>query len=332
MGTGHIMRCLALAQAWQDTGRRVAFACNQITAALEQRLAHEKIPYYHVDRSLGELHDATKTAELASSLSADCVVIDGYQFSSEYQQFVKERTNFTIVIDDYGHCPSYTADVLLNQNISAGPRLYSSSSKVGSFLLGTSYALLRREFLELKHAEHAAPKVARKLLITLGGSDEDNFTGRVLDQLDQISSPIFDITLVAGGSNPHVESLSEKIPNSSHRVKLLVDVKDMARLMQVTDLAICAGGSSNWELSYFGVPRVLLILAENQIEIARGLTNIGAGVLAHSDLSNLSSIVSEVANDAVIRERLALKSRSLVDGLGAQRVVQVMQSPRSCTQ
>src|SRR5947209_553477 len=85
IGTGHVMRCLALAQAWQDAGGRVVFVMAQHTIAIKNRLRREAIDVILLQVAPGSQEDSSQTAAIAADLAVDWVVVDGYQFDSTYQ-------------------------------------------------------------------------------------------------------------------------------------------------------------------------------------------------------------------------------------------------------
>src|SRR5262245_954319 len=126
MGTGHVMRCLALSQAWQDAGGNVIFAMAQTTEGIRARLDREKIEILDLKSPAGTEQDASEVACVASEHSASWMIVDGYQFDAHYQEKLKAAGKRLMVIDDYGHASRYCADFVLNQNISAQPELYGS--------------------------------------------------------------------------------------------------------------------------------------------------------------------------------------------------------------
>src|SRR5262249_34539906 len=123
-GTGHVMRCLALAQAWQDAGGRVVFVMADEVSGLSTRLKSEDISIESIAAVAGSEDDARQTSECAGRVGADWIVVDGYQFSGRYQQRVKDTGHRLLVLDDYGHADHYWADVVVNQNLGARVSLY----------------------------------------------------------------------------------------------------------------------------------------------------------------------------------------------------------------
>ena len=171
IGTGHVMRCLALAQAWQDSGGNAVFVFAAKAPALKTRLKSEGIEVVHLFVQMGSAEDANEIARLAHELGASWLVIDGYHFGAEYQEIIKDSGLYLLFIDDYGHTDHYYADIVLNQNIYAHEGLYANRELYSQLLLGMGYVLLRREFRQWLGWQRETPKLAQKLLVTLGGSD-----------------------------------------------------------------------------------------------------------------------------------------------------------------
>ncbi len=119
IGTGHVMRCMALAQAWQDAGGRALFAATSITPAIKNRLSLEWCELVAVSATAGSLQDAQETIGIAKSCGAEWIVVDGYHFGQEYQRDLKSAGRKVLFLDDYGHAQTYSADFVLNQNLSA---------------------------------------------------------------------------------------------------------------------------------------------------------------------------------------------------------------------
>src|SRR2546422_2792229 len=190
MGTGHIMRCLALAQAWQDAGGQPVFAMTESLPALDARLEAERFSIEHLDAAPGSDSDAQQTAQLAGRLSAHWVVLDGYHFDECYERSVKKHGPQLLVMDDYGHGPHTEADLLVNQNLHANGSVYVGPNEHRRLLLGPGYALLRREFIRCRSWKREVPEVASKLLVTLGGTDADNVTLKVIQALEQQSADL----------------------------------------------------------------------------------------------------------------------------------------------
>jgi spore coat polysaccharide biosynthesis predicted glycosyltransferase SpsG len=146
IGGGHIMRWLALAQAWSETGGRAAFCAAALAPSLQQRLVDEGFGCTTLDATAGSNADVEATLATAKSLGARVIVIDGYQFPVEFHQRLRDAGLKIAAIDDNGEIGRYTDDLVINQNRHASATLYAQRAGHTRLLLGTEYALLRREF------------------------------------------------------------------------------------------------------------------------------------------------------------------------------------------
>lgn len=293
IGTGHVMRCLALAQAWCDAGGAATFVCAELPEALEQRLR-------------GEGMEVVRGTEI---VEADWVVLDGYQFTVADQRAVAGRL---LVIDDHAHAAEYAADLVLDQNLGASPADYATTARL---LLGPRYALLRREFRQGRAHERIIGD-GRNVLVTLGGADPDDVTTRVVEALQGMN---VDARVVVGASNPH------DVPGA------LRNVTNMPELMAWADVAISAAGSTSWELAFFGLPSLVVALAENQRPVAERLDAAGvARTLGwHAEVTprSIREALASLLADRDARAEMSQRGRALVDGEGASRVVAEMLAP-----
>jgi UDP-2,4-diacetamido-2,4,6-trideoxy-beta-L-altropyranose hydrolase len=316
IGTGHIMRCLSLAQGVKRAGGEVMFAVAEISASLEERFSATKIPFAKINFPIGSAEDAAQTIQLAREQNADWIVADGYSFAADFQKQIKQAGFRLLLFDDYGHAESYCADLILNQNIHANAALYEKRAQNTRLLLGTHYALLRDEFLAYRNWKRTFPPVARKLLVTLGGADPDNVTGKVIEALRDFD---LECKIVVGGSNPHLAALQSAICHLPSAISLIVDARNMPELMAWADIAVAAGGTTSWELAFMGVPTLMFVLAENQREVAEALG--ATQMVRKTNLQSLEVDLRLLITDFSARKRMSELAQKLVDGLGVSRVI-----------
>ena len=328
IGTGHVMRCLALAQAWQDAGGRALFAMAKSTSAIQLRLATEACPIVPVTSAAGMADDARQTIAMAREHQADWIVVDGYQFGMDYQRAVKAAGFELLFLDDYGHARHYSADIVLNQNASASSELYMDREPQTQLLLGPRYCLLRREFEAWRDWKRTVSSVCHRVLVMMGGSDPENLTARVIDALALARLDDMEATIVIGGSNPHFARLENRAAQSGQSIKLRRDAVNMAELMAAADLAISAAGSTCWELCLLGLPALLVELADNQTELVKDLDRRGCAIRVGDRMVLVEQIADQlrrVVRSQELRRSLSERSRELVDGRGATRVVSALQ-------
>jgi UDP-2,4-diacetamido-2,4,6-trideoxy-beta-L-altropyranose hydrolase len=330
LGTGHVMRCFALAQELIRQGIRVVLVTAGDFPEIEPRLKSTGLELSHIVTEPGSPDDAQQTCSFASSVSARWIITDGYRFGKAYQKFVKDAGFLLLVIDDFGHAEHYHADIILNQYPYASEDIYKQRDKETLLLLGTRYALLRKEFLLSREAERKIPETAQKILVTLGGSDPDNHTGRFIGALKHLAAESVEIKVVIGGCNPHFSDL-EIMQNDAKRnnIQLLRNVTNMSALYSWADLAIASGGSTTLELACLGVPMLTVVIADNQVPVCESLEKAGAAInlgrMNEREYARLPVLLANVIRSKEIRRRLSRNAEKMVDGRGSERVSVLLQ-------
>ena len=327
MGTGHLMRCLALAQGWKARVGQAMFITACESEVLRHHLLDEGFQVITLERPYPEPADWEITSQVLAAHLYAWLVLDGYQFDPAYQRKIKEAGHRLMVIDDMAHLDHYCADVVLNQNINA-ERLHYSCELDTRLLLGTRYVLLRSEFLAWREWQREIPKVARKVLVTLGGGDPDNQTLKVIRALQQAGVDGLEAVVVVGASNPHFRGLQSIARNSQFSIRLVQNVTNMPEVMAWADMAVSAGGSTCWELAFMGLPTVVLVLAENQQGIAAGLGKAGVvldlGWYTEASIVQVANTLVALLEDWGLRRQMSQQGRKIVDGGGVERVVEFL--------
>jgi UDP-2,4-diacetamido-2,4,6-trideoxy-beta-L-altropyranose hydrolase len=327
IGTGHVMRCLALGQAWQDAGGQVVFAMADSTPATLARLAAENCAVTSICAQAGSLEDAECLSRLASEISASWIVLDGYSFSSNYCRRMKEASARQLFVADHDSEDELVSDLVLNHNLHAKQSMYGRRSSDNVVLLGLRFALLRREFNGWRGWHRQTPPTARKILVTMGGSDPAGLSELAIQALQRVRLNGLEIILVAGGSNPRFEGLRSRARNLEGNLRVETDVTNIPELMAWADLGISAAGSTYLEMCMLRLPSIVIDGADNQLPIAHELHRRGVAV----HVARGAAIVHELAlqmetliSSAQLRAYLSERAAALVDGRGAARVVAAM--------
>ena len=345
IGTGHVMRCIALAQAWQERGGAVIFLSYCDNEALQQRIIDEGFDFIPIEKPHPDPYDLNRTLEILGQFKIQnskfktWVVIDGYHFTPDYQKAIRENGYKLLVIDDMAHLNHYHADILLNQNIHASSLQYSCDRDTVK-LLGCEYILLRREFLKYKDWRREIPDKAKKILVTMGGSDPDNVTLKVINALNSLNDPALEVKVVAGPSNPNKEILINAMRHvypveseghstgASCTMCLVQNVKGMSELMAWADVAVSAGGSTCWEMAFMGLPSLIITVADNQAGIAEGLDKASAAIDSgwHENISIKQCVqaLKEILQDKNKRSCFSEQGQNLVNGKGRQKIIRAM--------
>lgn len=331
IGTGHIMRCIALAQAWQNKGGTVVFLSHCRSNYIKQRIIDEGFGFVEIKNSYPHQDDLKTFSNYVSGIShknkalfQDWVVVDGYLFDADYHKALKRLGLRLMVIDDNANLGHYHTDIILNQNINATNQIYSCDKNTLR-LFGTEYALLRHEFLTYQNYVRSHTEKTRRILVTLGGADPYNITLKALRSLNLINDTDLDVKVIAGPENVNAEEIKSYLSKVSFNYEFFDSVSNVPELMAWANIAISAAGSTCWELCYMGLPAFLVIAADNQEDIGQKLEQYGAAInLGRYQFVTEKRIYESLNNllfNSCLMRNMSEKGRLLVDGYGANRVI-----------
>lgn len=333
MGTGHVMRCIALGQAWSSRGGRVLFVSHNLPPFLKTRLHDEKFELAEFPEAPASIDDAQTTARIASLNRAACIVVDGYHFDQKFRQHLKTLGQRIVAIDDFGEMTD--SDVLVNSNAYATLSDYSTVvtqvEHSPLILAGHHFAMLRREFHERSQKPMSPAADSLRILLSCGGSDPKNATEKILRHLEESRLAGLHVTAVIGGSFLRTTELTQLIQTLSFPVSVVQNCQDMPGLMQQADLSITAGGSTCWELACLGIPMITIITADNQIRVAEAVEAFGigwnVGLIESLSTGSLKSIFDEISGTPDCLAKMSRIGQDLIDGHGASRIADALLSP-----
>jgi UDP-2,4-diacetamido-2,4,6-trideoxy-beta-L-altropyranose hydrolase len=364
IGSGHVMRCLTLADALRAQGaqchfisrahpghlmeviRQRGYKANSLVAPLQQ--AQEAIknsaatgPFPpHPNQQIAPAHaawlgstwqaDAADTAAILVSLQPDWLLVDHYALDQRWESALQPHYKKLMVIDDLAD-RVHACDLLLDQNLGRQPQDYAKLVPADCQLFtGPQYALLRPEFAAMRpyslQRRQAQPALSR-LLITMGGVDQPNATKQVLQALKACPLPqACRISVVMGLTAPWLQNVRELAAQMPWPTEVVVNVNDMSQRMADSDLAIGAAGSTSWERCCLGVPTLMVVLAENQ--------QPGAQATEAAHAARLIGAVNDIATQLPLAiaeltktdgvSQMSLAASAVTDGLGVEKVLHAM--------
>jgi UDP-2,4-diacetamido-2,4,6-trideoxy-beta-L-altropyranose hydrolase len=333
IGAGHVMRCLAIAEAFRERGGRVSFLSSDLSPSLAERLRAPGIELVPLPASVAPAsrEDALATAELARTLAPVTLLVDGYSFARDYLRALAGPQVAVAYIDDHGLAELPVA-LVLNPNAGATPELYRRPQPA-RVLAGSQFTPLRAEYRRATVPERSfAPPL--HLLITYGGSDPLGLTLPTFAAALEIAATtnaLRAITVLAGPLCPDAEALAVAASSAPRGLAtLLRGVSEMAALLASVDLAVGAAGSTSWELAHMGVPMAIGAVAENQRAVITPLVDVGAA-WALGEGAELASCLAErlrafITAGPSLHRAMSARGRALIDGRGAERVAAALES------
>ena len=329
IGSGHVMRCLALAQAAAGAGRRATFAMASGSAALKSRIHAEGFDVIAIGGRPGGEDDAAQTIAAAHRVGAAWVIVDGYHFAEAYQRALVKAGLRLLVLDDFGHASRYWAHLVLNQNFDAHERIYAHRESYTRLLLGPQFVLLRREFTRWQTWQRPIAPVARRVLVTIGGSDPGNATPKVVESLRRLGDPAVEAVVVVGADNPHYAEIVAMAAEGPPSIDVRHNVQEMPEVMAWADMAVIVFGTALWELYFMGCPTLTFGRGFLNEPILRDMDRKGlVKYLGFEDAVDPAALAAEMARlaaDVDARRGISEATRLLIDGRGAAEVVRAME-------
>ena len=282
IGFGHVIRCLTLADALQARGVATTFICRDhdgnITEKITKKnhqlilLKKEKIEekrfdkVSEADKWLGAPWniDLAQTKAHLKKITPDWLIVDHYSIDEKWQSEVIQQCDNLLVIDDLAN-RNHICNMILDQNyyLDMHKRYNDRVPEDCVQLLGPKYALLQPEFLKLRKETKIRKLPIKKVMIFFGGSDNFNLTDIAINALEEFLEELESIDIVLPSHNQNYESIKRRA-DLHEKINLYSDLPSLAPLMQKADLAIGAGGTTNWERFCLGLPSLVILIADNQ--------------------------------------------------------------------
>lgn len=306
IGGGHVMRCLTLADVLRARGWNCGFVCNEDAPRVVPALS----------QSGYKIH--------ADPVPCDVLVVDHYGLDFAYERDARSLASLIVVFDDLANRP-HDCDILMDQTYGRSAEDYRLYVRDGCRILcGAQYALLRPQFAEIREKSlrrrREAQGTIQRLLVMFGTTDPNNMTGRALQSLESLAKR-FDIDVVLGPYAPALESVREVCAASRHQVSLHVGIYDVASLMLDADLAIGAGGTTNWERCCLGLPTLVVEIADNQKMIAEQLHMVEAvinmGWFEHLSEESIPHTILQLCENPEKLKKMGAMAAKICDGSGA---------------
>lgn len=339
IGAGHVMRCLTLAKELRNRNADVLFVCRDLPGNISSNVKKEGFDISLLS-ALNETPepeqlvthweiDASETINSIGSRNLDWCVVDHYGIDHRWHQELRPLTHNIMVIDDLAN-RNYDCDLLLDQTYGRDKSAYQTLVPTDCrVLLGSKFALLRREFVRFRPEALKKRKCQidiKHILVSMGGMDPNNVVGEVLNALAVVKwkeKPL--INVVLGNQAPNLNAVVEQAKSHPLKINVLTNVKNMAELMVDADLAIGAGGTTSWERCCLGLPTVVIDLAKNQKNILNNLKEAGAHIFpAYSNdqigIQSFAETIEMVLSDNVLVHHMINRSFDVCDGRGAHRV------------
>lgn len=331
IGSGHLIRCLTLAEGFRSRGHEVAFISRDMAGEMSYLFEDRGFRHQKLSRvssiNLSQREDAFESIVVIQKLFPDgvnWVVVDSYSLDCDWENIIKSKVHHIMVIDDIAN-RVHNCEILIDQNYEDKNRYRKLIPKHSLSLLGPKFALLRPEYVSYRNLAEIKKDVIKNkaAFIFFGGSDQYNLTGKAIRALSSSYLNSLFINVVVGANYLYYDELV-KLANQRGNVEIHKNRTHLADLMAESIIAVGGGGVTNWERICMGLPSIVISLAGNQVPICEILNSKGIiHYLGKSETVSIDHIHDAVWNE-IQTGKLKLKNNTtidLCDGLGVDRVV-----------
>jgi UDP-2,4-diacetamido-2,4,6-trideoxy-beta-L-altropyranose hydrolase len=325
MGLGHLMRCLALAQQLDASDVEVVFAIRQTSLPFCQS-RHDWVGRIVIVPDCESQQEVQWLQTQPEFNQADWLVLDGYQFDSDYQQALKSAGKPLAIFDDNNDAGLLHADLIINGASQASQLGYEQTAPNAAYCLGEQYRVLRREFSLVEPVPFSERK---DLVISFGGSDPLDITLRLLKELEHLQADM-PIRVITGAAYAGFEDLKAYVQNTALNIQHLHNHQQMADCFGRARLAVSAAGGSQFELLACATPSILAIVADNQRQASQQASQQGwcevLDMTAEQNVSRLAKTALELWHHPQKLLSMYQQAFARTDTGGASRVVEAMLS------
>lgn len=339
MGSGHVMRCLMLANSLLDEGHYVKFLCREHNGNIYDilqnpllnftLLKNTNLNYSNKDDNswlgVNQEEDAIQTIKSLDGEVYDWLIIDHYFLDFNWERKLKKYVKKILVIDDLAN-RTHECNILVDSNYvdNFHKRYQNKTNSTCLKLLGPDYCFISKEFHKFRNSPRKRSNIVDRVLIYFGGVDQYNLTEKCLKIFSGNNLKHIKLDIVVGGMNKNHKNIkiitSKRDSTYIHR-----SLPNLANLMNSADLSIGAGGVTTWERMFLGLPSIIITIAENQIAGAEELSkNNYITYLGHYNELSPDQLKNSIIKKIEDRDNLFLESHSaenLVDGNGLSRIM-----------
>lgn len=347
MGSGHLVRCLTLAEELRGRGASIRFISRELSGNFIGRVEAEGHPVLRLPAPPGwsdpggedyaawlgvsQQEDARECLQSLDGAPLDWLIVDHYSLDHEWESRLRTVARRIAVIDDLAN-RRHDCDIIFDQNYfgaATATRYDALVPPACRRLLGPQFALLQPLYRLLRPLIPARNGFVTRVLVFFGGSDLPNDTMRALQALSAPEFAQLAVDVVAGQNHPDRSGLEAWV-NRRPGAALYSGLPSLAGLTGRADLAVGGGGSTTWERACLALPAIVVTLADNQRAFSAALAADGYQVLL-----GRNSAVSVDMWRAALREviaspaRLAELSRrvaTLTDGSGSESFAKIILS------
>jgi len=323
IGMGHVMRCMALAKEFEIVcNSEILFIMKDFKEAVE--IARKNFEVKMISKNPIENGGIDNSLNIIHMFHPEIIITDILNIEENILLNFKNICEVLVSIDDLANT-KFCSNVVINGHFNF-INLEYRDFKGTTYLLGPSFLILDKAFLTVHAKTKSINKNVKRILVTLGGSDDTKSFLKVLRGINRLEKN-YDIYMIIGPAFIHHNELGNEIKNSNHQfiIETNIDSQRMSELMFNADVAIVSGGNTKYELVTTGTPGLVICSNMDEVhltdELARKGCIINLGLNDQVTENELAHAIQTIIENKNLRKKMSDIGKNEVDGMGAQRVV-----------
>lgn len=331
IGTWHVTRSLSVARAWKNSGGTVAFACGSLPRGLLEKIASEQIHFIPLNHSECDQADAMETKRIAATMHPDWIILDGDRFEEKYLRSLKKGQAKLLLIDDHGSARTRFVDMVLSQTAASADSLITQPHGDFISLGGPEFILLDGLITDresISPPPKRIPKVARKILVSLGERDKENWTLKTLQSISDLEKKRIVVDCVIGPQYSHAAELNQFKKQANLNLRIHRNRDRVHQLLSRIDIAITSRVAAN-QLAYWGIPTVIIDQSQQLPRIHDPQNQPTFEFQGQPEVTSrreLKQVLNQLIVNPEQRKAMSTLGQRQIDGQGAKRVVRTMKT------
>lgn len=327
VGLGHVSTCLAIADRLKQYPEiNFYFMMKDFTEAIN-KIQQAGYRVRAIKASKNEEETAEEMLHILEEENTQLLITDLLEINFDFSSELRKREIKSVSIDTLGKI-KLQSDIIINRTFMKERYNNYNSAGIPKLLFGPEYVVLNKQYFELDKLQRDVRKEVKNVLVCLGGGDEFNITTRVVKILDII--PRVQVTIILGAAFQGEKELEKALRQARNQFTVKKDVKNMSEYLLTTDLAICAGGLTLYELAITGTPALIVPMNDHQVENALAFERAGSVMNAglHTTITDesIQQNITMLMNNTEKRQEMSRAGKKITDGRGAERIAKIIYS------
>lgn len=352
IGSGHVSRCIAIAEEAVSLGHSVRFLSRTLVGSQTEPAVADNFEYVELlgeskfESRLGpievqwpeaeQIRDAQAVNLLLSRHNSEVLLVDHYGLGETFSQHLSVGSERLYFIHDFetANCSSECIHPGITSPIGLASKIFEGNVKA-KYLLEQSLVPLSKEVRKSRSDKRSRrsreESNALRVFVDLGTSGVSSFIGTVDKALSLVAEKV---SITASCLQPRRPDRNGSehgtdgcfIPHESYFE--FGSQGAYLDFVQTQDLVIGAGGVSCLERLYLGVPQIVFSISENQIRLAKSLSDWNAihwgGPLKIDSPQELSEHLIGAIENIEQLGQIAKMGQLQIDGFGSRRIAQLL--------